>query len=181
MVEINLLPTEERTQEQFLLLSKRLSIVSIVLLVFTAIFTLATLAFFTSLVSKRSDLITGVEENSARLDELKANEELITVIQEKASAADKILSVRTNHVDIFNGLSELIPQGVYFTDIKFSSDKASISGKARSYADVAGLTSSFLSDAGRKIFSAVSVDSLSSDESGVFVFAITAELASSTK
>jgi len=181
MAEINLLPVEERAHEQFLLLSKRLSIASIVLLVFTAVFTLATLVLFTSLVSARSDLVTKVEENSSKINELKASEELITVVQEKASAADKLLTARINHKTIFESLSQLIPQGVYFSDIRFSGDKVSISGKAKSYADVAGLASSFLSDEGRKLFSGVSVDSLSSDETGVFVFAITAQLSNLTK
>lgn len=178
MAEINLLPVEERAEEQFLLLSKRLSIVSVVILVFTAIFTLTTLAFYTSLVSKRSELITQVEESSGKIEELKASEELIVVVQEKASAADKILLTRINYGVILDSLSQLIPQDVYLSDIKFSSDKAMFSGKARSYADVAGLASSLLSEKGTKIFSGISIDSLSSDESGEFAFAITAELAS---
>lgn len=177
MAEINLLPVEERAEEQFLLLSKRLTIASAVILILTAIFTLATLAFFTSLASKRSELVKEVEENSVKIENLKANEELIVVVQEKVSAADKILLARTDHGKILEDLADLIPQDVYFTDIRISSDKLMFSGKAKSYADVAGLATSLLSEKGHKIFSGVSVDSLSSDESGEFSFAITTELA----
>ncbi|OGD83208.1 hypothetical protein A2165_04230 [Candidatus Curtissbacteria bacterium RBG_13_40_7] len=176
MAEINLLPLEEKANEQFLLLSKRISIASIILLVFTAIFALGTLAYYSSLAAKRSELVNQLEVRSQEIESLKASEELIVVVSEKASAADQILSTRFNHGEIFNSLTEIIPKDVYFTDIRFSGDKTAISGKAKTYADVAGLVSSFLSEEGNKIFSNISIDSLSSDESGEFAFSITAQL-----
>ena len=178
MADINLLPQEERVHEQFQLLQKRLSIASISLLAITAILTLLTLVIYTSSVSNRDKLVSQIEASSKRIEALKVSEELIVIVKEKAQAGDKILSNRTNHSAIFEKLAVLIPTGVYFTDIKFTSEKAAISGKASSSANVAGLIASLLSTDGAKIFSSVTMDSLSSDESGVFTFSMTAQLSS---
>ncbi|OGD89108.1 hypothetical protein A3F45_04190 [Candidatus Curtissbacteria bacterium RIFCSPHIGHO2_12_FULL_41_17] len=179
MADINLLPQEEREHEQFQILQKRLSVASISLLAITAILTLLILVVYTSSVSKRSNLVTQIEASSKRIEDMKAGEELIVVVKEKAQAGDKILSNRTNHSAIFEKLATLIPTGVYFTDVKFTPEKAAISGKASSSANVAGLISSLLSPEGAKIFSSVTMDSLSSDESGVFTFSMTVQLSSS--
>jgi len=176
MNEINLLPIEERDREHFQLLQKRLSVGSVALLALTAVLALVTLVLFTASVSKRAGLVAQIEASSKAIEDLKANEELIVVVKEKATAADKILSSRTNHPEIFDKLAALIPTGVYFTDVKFTPDKAAISGKASSSANVAGLISSLLSPEGTKIFSTVTMDSLSSDESGVFTFSMAVEL-----
>lgn len=177
MADINLLPSEERAHEQFALLQKRLSIFAIALLGVTAIATLVTLVLYTSSVSKRTRLVSEIEDSSKRIEDTKANEELIVVVKEKAQAGDKILSSRTNHPEIFDKLALLIPTGVYFTDVKFAQNKAAISGKASSSANVAGLISSLLSTEGTKLFSSVTMDSLSSDESGVFTFSMSLQLA----
>ncbi len=179
MAEINLLPQEERAYEQFALLQKRLSIGAILLLATTAILTIVMLIIYTSSVSRRSNLVARIETSSKGIEELKANEELIVVVKEKAAAADKILSGRTDHSAVFEKLASLIPTGVYFTDVKFAPEKAAISGKASSSANVAGLISSLLSSEGAKVFSSVTMDSLSSDESGVFNFSMTVTLANS--
>ncbi len=177
MAEINLLPEEERSQEQFETLKQRLIIVSIGLLIFTAISTLTTLGFFTALASKRSDLVNQIDSTSKQIDSLKSSEELIVVVKGKASTADKIISSRTNYSVFFTKLSALIPEGVYFTELRFSGGKISISGKAKTSSDVAGLVSSLLSTAGVGLVSGITVDSLTSGEGGIYTFALSAQVA----
>ena len=177
MADINLLPTEERTAERIDFARKKLLTVSIVILVITAISTLATLGFYTSLVSKRSQLVKDVQSSSVAISDLQATEELITVVKAKASIADKILSIRSNLPSIFSQLEELVPQGLYFSDLRLSADKLVISGKARSSADMAGFVTALSSQKGAQIVSNVTIDSLSSDESGAYTFVVSAQLA----
>ena len=174
--DINLLPFEEKAQERFEQLVKRLSKISVVFLAATAIFTLVTLFFFTSLVSKRSELISKIESASNTINSYKASEELIVVVKNKVGVADKVLALRIEYPSVFETFSKLVPQGVYFTDVKVASDKVTISGKAKTSADVAGLVSSLLSAEGTKVISAISVDSLNSDEVGTYSFVISGKL-----
>ena len=176
MADINLLPVEERAHERFAPLFKRLSIASVAVLAITAIFTIATLGFFTSLVAKRTQLVADIEASASQINNLKATEELAVVVKEKAQVAQKILAGRTNHRELLDKLARIVPVGVYFTDIKFSAEKVIFSGRARTSADVAGLVSSLLSSEGSQIVSGVTVDSLTSDDAGVYTFAITAQI-----
>ncbi len=176
MTDINLLPIEEKTAERFALLRKRLMVVSVGLLAITAVFTLGTLGMFTSMVSKRSEFVDRVQKSSATISSLKPVEELIVVVKGKIAVAEKILGSRTSLADFFNQLSQLLPQGVYFTDLRMSSGKVVISGKARSSAEMASFVSSLSSEKGAQIISGVTIDSLSSDESGAYSFVISASL-----
>lgn len=177
MADINLLPIEERSAESFELLRRRLLFGSIGFLVFCAVSALIVLGFLSVLASKRSKLIAEVEASSSDINSLKANEELIVVVKNKAKAADAILSARSNLADVFNKLSALLPQGVYLTDLKMRSGKLVMSGRARTSGDLAGLVSALVSSRGVEIVSNVSIDSLSSDDQGAYTFIITAQLA----
>jgi len=179
MADINLLPQEEKSAENIELLRKRLTVVSIVLLVGVSAFTLVTLGLFTSFASKRSNLISKVEQISGQINSFKATEELVVVVKGKVSSAEKVLSSRINYSNIFDQLSQLVPAGVYFSDMKFSSGKLIVSGKAKSSADVAGLVSSLVSGRGAQIVSNVTIDSLSADDSGVYSFIISSQLVAS--
>lgn len=181
MADINLLPVEEKAQESFLQLQKKLSLISAVILGVVAVFTVVTLIFFTSFSRQRAGLIADISASTSKINELKAREELFVVVKSKAQAADSALSSRVDHVKIFEEFSKLVPLGVYFSDIKFGESKINFSGKGRSSADVAGLVSSLLSADGSKIVSGVSVDSLGSDETGVYVFSMSAQLAGQQK
>ncbi|GEM_PF-3125266 len=176
MPDINLLPVEEKAQESFNKVQKKLSVISVAFLAVVAVFTVITLLFFTTLSGARAQLIGKIEASSGQINDLKANEELFVVVKSKAEAADSILGSRIKHPEVFSKFSQLVPQGVYFSDMKFTDTKISFSGKARSSADIAGLVSSFLSPEGSKVVSSVSVESLSSDETGVYVFAMSAQL-----
>lgn len=174
--DINLLPFEEREQERFALIVKRLSLAAVISLVLTALFTLITLIFFTRLASRRSELISDVERSSSTINTYKATEELVVVVKNKVASADKILSLRANYPGLFDALAQLVPQGVYFTDFKVSSGKIIITGKAKTSADVAGFVSSLLSPAGNQLVSRVSVDTLNSDDQGIYSFSLSGQL-----
>lgn len=178
MADINLLPIEDKKVESFESLRKKLNLFSVFLLIFTAISAVVILVLFTSLASTQQKLFLSVEQSSLAIDSYKSREELSVVTKDKASTAFKIIAVRGNQLKALNTLSEIIPQGVYFTDLKFSGGKAVFSGRARSSADVAGFISALVSDRGLEILSDVSIDSLGSGESGVYTFAVSGKLAS---
>src|SRR3990167_1555397 len=94
MPDINLVPQEERDTERFESLKKRLSVASVVLLVLTAVFTLSVLVFFTTQVSKRTQLLAQVEESAQAINSYKSQEELLVVIKDKAGLAEQILKDR---------------------------------------------------------------------------------------
>lgn len=179
MADINLLPTEERSAESFENIRHKVLWGSIGFLVFTAISALVILGFYSTLASKRATLVSQIESKSSEINSLKPTEELIVVVKEKASNADKILNARKNLADVFGSFSQLVPQGVYFSDIKISGGKVVLSGKARTSADIAGLISSMTSAKGAEIVNNVTVDSLSSDDGGAYAFVVTLQLVGS--
>lgn len=176
MAEINLLPHEERSHARAQGLRKRLQIISIVSLVVTAILTLVTLALFSFFAVRRGRLIAEIQSNSVLIDQQNAKEELIVVIGDKIAIAQKLISSNTKYPEFFDKLARLVPQGVYFTDIRIQDGKFVITGKGRTSADVAGLANSLLSAEGVKIISSVVVDSLSRDEDGVYDFVVSAQV-----
>lgn len=178
MADINLIPQEERINARTEAVQKRLQLFSIGALVLTAILTVVTLSLFAMFSSKRAELIAMVEDSSASINKLKAQEELIVVVKDKASVADEIIVSRTDYPQLFGKFSALIPQGIYFTDLRISGGKIIISGKAQTSSDVDSLSTSLLSAKGTEVFSDVSIDSLSSDDTGRYVFVLSAKLKS---
>ena len=176
MADINLLSVEDKKYEGFENLRKKLSIFSVLLLVFTAISTLATLAYFTTLASARSKLIIQVEDASSKVNSYKGVEELAVVTKEKAMIVEQITLQRLDSVKFFNQLSQIIPQDVSFSDVKISQGKGVGNGRARTSADVAGFISALVSARGGEIVSDVSIDSLVSEESGVYAFGVSANI-----
>ncbi len=181
MADINLLPVEEKSAESFENIRKKVLWGSIGFLVFTAISAMVVLGFYSTLAGKRANLVANIQESSGQIDQLKPKEELIVVVKQKASNAEKILTARRDLVNTFNQFAQLVPQGVYFTDIRFSGGKVALSGKARSSADIAGLVSQLVSANGAGIYSNVSVDTLSSEENGAYTFALTMNLVQKQK
>ena len=177
MASINLLPQEEKAQERFISFQRRLQISSVLFLVAVAVITIVTLIFYTSLSAKRAEIINEIQEASSKIEAQKAKEELIAVVVDKTLLSEKILDARVDYVNFFNKLAAIIPQGVYFTDIKVLGGKAVFSGRAKTSADVAGLASSFSSAGGAEILSSLTVDNLSADETGIYSFVISAKLA----
>lgn len=177
MADINLLPVEDKGTETSEGIRKKLSIASVVVLVATAAFGVVTLVMFTSIASQRQKIQSRIDTSTSQIESLKDTEAMIVVTKDKASIADKVLSGRADQVNIFNQFAQLVPENVYFTDIKFLGSKATFSCKAKSSADVAGFISSLASDNGTKIISNVNIDSLSSDQEGVYTFNISGQLA----
>ena len=174
MAEINLIPQEARKSEEFEKLKGKLTVISIVILIITAVGSIVTLAFFAYLVSQRDSLITRVQEASTTVNSYKESEELIVVAKDKTSIASKILDGRLDQVKIFTTLAQIIPKNVYFTDIKITSKDTQINGRAGTSADIAGLISALTSSEGANIVSNVSINSLVSDETGAYTFALSA-------
>jgi len=174
MAEINLIPQEAKKSEEFEKLKGKLTVVSIIILVLTAVGSIVTLAFFAYLVSQRDSLFSRVEEASTTVNSYKESEELIVVAKDKTSIASNILETRLDQVKIFTTLAQIIPKNVYFTDIKITSKDTQINGKAGTSADIAGLVSALTSSEGSSIVSNVSIGSLVSDETGAYTFALSA-------
>ena len=178
MADINLLPSQERETVRVEGLRKRLQLSSILVLVVVAVLTILTLALFTYFAAQNSALVAQVEESSARVNQLKAQEELLVVVKDKTSTASTLVSQREVFPVFFEKLSALVPQSLYFTDMKVAEDEVVISGKARTSADVSGFVNLLLSATGAEIITSVSVDSLSADDSGIYTFVISGKLAS---
>ncbi len=174
MTEINLIPEADRVAEGYQSLHKKLAAAAIFLLALTAVSTLAVLIFFTFLATKRSDLVSQIQGSSSKVNSLNETEKLVFVVKGKAAAADKILSGMLDYSGIFATLSELIPQNVYFTDLKINGSKLDVSGRAKSSADMAGLISQLVGVKGSEIISGVSIGSLSRDVSGSYSFSLSA-------
>lgn len=177
MADINLLPEEERSAATFENARSKLLIGSIGALVVTGLLTLGVLFYFAMLSSQKGKLITRVETSGAQIESLKAQEELIVVTKGKVTDAAKILGARVNMADFLTNFSNLMPQNLYFSDMRIAGGKISASGRARSSADMANFISALVSSRGTKLVSAVTVDSLSSDDAGAYAFVINMQLA----
>lgn len=176
MADINLLPAEERKARSFEAWRSRLTIIAVVVLVATTLFTVATLGLFISLAQERSKLVSQVEEASAKINSLKTTEELITVVKTKVTAASGVLAKRIDYPSFFRGLAGLVPVNVYFSDMRFVGDKLVIVGRAKTSSDMAGLVSSLVSAKGAELLTGVSIDSLSTDDQGIYGFVISTQL-----
>ena len=176
MADINLLSQEDTQYESFDALRKKLSVLSVILLVVSAVATLGTLAFYTSLVSTRDKIILRVEDASAKVNSFKNVEELAVVTKEKVQVASGVIASRSDQVKLFNALSQFVPQNVSFSNIRVAQGKIVLSGSAKTSADVASFISALTSAQGAKMFSGVSVDSLTSDEQGIYTFGISATI-----
>lgn len=172
MPDINLLPEQERSAESFENLRRKLLFFSVAVLLVTGVLTLSLLVYFSVLSSTKSKLIAGIEISTQEIETLKPVEELIVVAKGKASSSSEILSARRDMSDYLKEFGALVPQGLYFSDLKVAGGKLSASGRARSSNDVAGLISGLVSARGSKIVSNVNVDSLSSDEGGIYSFSL---------
>ncbi|MBI2327015.1 PilN domain-containing protein [Candidatus Curtissbacteria bacterium] len=177
MAEINLVPQEERSARNFEQLRRKLTLISTLALVISAVFTMSTLVFFISLTQERSRLINQIGESSVRINNLKAIEELLVVTKGKISSAIKIIDQRTNFPNFFEKISSLIPQYVSFSDMRFNAGKLVISGRAKTSSDMAGFVSSLVSAEGSKLVSDVNIDSLNSSETGIYSFVVSMLLA----
>lgn len=176
MANINLLPIEERSAANFGFVQKKFLIGSVLIIVVTGLVTFGILGFFSIEASKRKDLNSRVELSVSEINNYKPVEELLVIIHDKAADGQKIIDGRVDVNEVFTNLSELIPQEVYFSDIKFAGDKIALTGKAKTSADAAGLVSSLVSAQASKIFSDVNMESLSSDEKGNYAFSLSMKI-----
>jgi Tfp pilus assembly protein PilN len=175
-LKLDLIPEEDRKSEDFDKIKSKVTIVAVVILVLTAISAFVTLAFFGYYVSKRQELVERVESAVADVNTYKSAEELLVVAKDKASAAISITTTSGNKVNFLNTFVTLIPQDVFFSDLKLSDADITLTGRARTSADVAGLISSLMSSEGAKLVTDVNINSLSSDATGEYAFGLTAKL-----
>lgn len=180
MENINLLPTEEKSAETFGSVQRRFLFGAIAFIILTGSVTFGILGFFSIEASKRTDLNSRVEASAAQIGSYKSIEELLVVIHDKVGDGQKILDGRVDVDEVFSNLAELIPQGVYFSDIKFSGSKVNLTGKAKTSADAAGLVASLVSSQASKVFTDVNMESLSSDDKGNYSFSLSMKLVGSS-
>jgi len=163
MADINLMPTEGKASENLNKLQKKVSFLSVAVLSIVAVFTIVTLVLYTTNKAEETKQKVRIEKAAAEINSQQSAEELLTVVGKKAEIADKAISSRLIYTDILNKLASLMPQDVYFGDLKIDGNQITTSAKAKTSADVAGLVSSFVSsDEGKKLFSSVTIDSLAS-------------------
>lgn len=180
MADINLLPVEDKSVENLTDLQKKATFASFAILLITAIATVATLVMFTIYAGERNKINAQISENTGKIEGLKQVEGLLAFTVKKAVAAQKARDLRFNYTNFFDGFSALIPQGVFFNDIKISGTKLTLSGKAQSSADIAGFVSSIVSENGQKVLVGANIDTLNSDTKGVYTFTMSAEAVQKT-
>lgn len=180
MADINLLPVEDKSVENLTDLQKKATFASFGVLLVTAVATVATLVMFTIYAGERNRINEQIGESSNSIVRLKPVEELLVVASKKAGSAQKALDMRFDYATFFNGFSSLVPQGVYFADIKVSGTKLTLSGKAKSSADVARFISEAVSERGQEVINGVNIESLSSDDKGVYTFSMSADAVKKT-
>ena len=176
MADINLVPQEERAHERFDRVARRLQFASVTLLVFTAAVIVWTLVAYTRAVTAKNQLVDQISDATLKINQYKAQEELLVVTKDKVSTAEKILTTRAEYDNFLKKLATLVPQGVAFLDMKVGDDKLVVTGRAKSSSDVAGLVSSLVSAKGAEILNQVAVDSLSSDDKGIYSFILSAKM-----
>jgi Tfp pilus assembly protein PilN len=176
MADINPLPAEERANERYYTIVHRLQIASVAILATVAVLTIVTLILFTSASSRHSNLVLELEDLSAAIHNLKPQEELIVVVKDKVGVSQQLVTANIFYNNFFNKLAGIVPSGIYFTDFRVSAGKAVISGKARASGDVGSFVSALTGAKGSELVADVSVDTLSSDETGVFSFVISAKV-----
>lgn len=176
MADINLLPEEERRSDKVENIKGRVTLVSIVILVLTAISAFVTLAFYTFLTNERTKLLVDVKVAVLEVESYKEVEELLVVIKDKSSSALLITDNNQDKVNLLTEFAQLIPQDVYFKDVNISESDMVLNGLARTSADVAGLVSSLKSSAGSGIVTDVQLSGLSTDSTGVYKFSLSTKL-----
>lgn len=181
MADINLLPAEELSEESFDNVRRKLLLGSIIGLVVAGVLTTGLLIYHFSLSATRSKLISQVQENSQGIESLKASEELIVVTKGKVEEADKTLKDRLNIADFLREFAALVPQNLYFSDVKIADGKLSAVGKAKTSNEVASFISGLVSARGASIVSDVNVDSLSSNEEGSYNFVVNMKVVEGSK
>lgn len=172
MTDINLLPEEERKSESLEKIKGKITLVSIAILVLTAISAFVTLAFFTFLSQERAKHLENVQQAVVEVESYKNVEELLAVVKDKSSSALLVTNANKDKVKLLTEFAQLIPQDVYFTDVNVSANDMTLNGLARTSADVAGLVSSLKSSKGAGIVTEVSLNGLSTDSSGVYKFSL---------
>jgi Tfp pilus assembly protein PilN len=177
MAEINLLPSEEKISDSLNALQKKLTIVSVLVLAAVAVFTIVTLVMFTAAKSQETKLNADIVKAGDEVASHKATEELLTVVSKKAVSANKVISSRLNYTEIITKTAELMPVGVFFSDLKISGTKLTTSATAKTSADVANLVSSFVtSTEGKKLFANISIDSLTTNADNNYIFSVSMQV-----
>lgn len=177
MADINLLPSEEKSSDSINALQKKLTIVSVIVLAVVAVFTVVTLLLFTAAKNRETGLKADIEKAAGDVAANKITEDLLTVVAKKATSANKVILARLIYTDVLTKTAELMPPGVYFSDLKITGSKMSTSAKAKTSADVANLVSSFVvSEEGKKLFSSISIDSLATDSENNYAFSVSMQI-----
>lgn len=177
MAEINLLPSEEKISDSLNAWQKKLTIFSVFVLAVVAIFTIVTLVMFTTAKSQETKLNAEIRKSADDVASHKVTEELLTVVSKKAVSANKVISSRLNYTEAITKTAELMPVDVFFSDLKITGTKLTTSATAKTSADVANLVSSFVtSDEGKKLFSSISIDSLTTNADNNYVFSVSMQI-----
>lgn len=177
MADINLLPSEEKVSEKLGSLQKKFTFFSVFVMVVVAAATVATLFMFTAVKAEETKLTERHKKAAEEVNSHLLSEELLTVIDKKAESATKARSSRLVYTNILRRTAELMPLGVSFEDLKVDGLKMSAGASASSSAEVANLVSSFVtSDEGKKLFTSMNIDSLSTDKDGQYRFGVSMQL-----
>lgn len=177
MTDINLLPSEDKVSEKLSSLQKKLTVFSIVVLGAVSVFTITTLVMLTAAKDKEKELKARVRVATDEVTSQQLTEELLTVVDKKVETASKARASRIIYTNVLRRTAELMPTGVFFSDLRIDGLKLSSGSTAKSSSDVANLVSSFVTtDEGKKLFTSMSVDSLATTVDGEYAFSVSMQV-----
>lgn len=179
MVDINLLPVEEVREVEAKRLQKKVRTYSIIAIVLTILVTVGVFGYWLYLVRQDEQLGKKINNLTSQIENLKEVESLFRVVKNKLSAIVGISAKTQNFEVILDEVAKITPQGVSLTDLTVKeTNSITLKGSAVSASEFSSLVSNLLArDNPASKFSAVTVESLTRDDSGVYQFAISAKIA----
>ncbi len=174
-IDINLLPQAQLSEERRLKLKKRVEIGSVVFLGACLLIIAGIFVYWRILTSQYNQIQEQVKAAEVKVNDYQSQEGLQRIFKLKITAIDKILKDRPSFVKDFAILRDILPAGVYFSDLTLeSSGKLNLSGAARNSSELnTFLTSLTDPSKGGQYFTDVTLSSVVGGKDGSYKFSMT--------
>ncbi len=176
--DINLLPQAQLAEEKRLKLKKRVEIGSVGFLIVSILVIGSLFVYWRILTSQFNQLQEQVKSLESRVNEYGTQEGLQRIFKMKITAAGKTLAERPSFVKSFSLLRDVLPAGVYFSDLTLGSDgKLSLAGSARNSTELNTFFSALTDQShSGQYFSDINLSSIMGAKDGTYKFSMTLNL-----
>lgn len=178
MAEINLLPEEERAKIVREVVKKKFNFFNIGALILITAATIVVFGYWGLVSRTNSKLNQDITQREATISNFAEVETLARLLKNKAAGLVSIFSAQADFGKMLETVATFVPSGVVLSDLTVSeAGKLTLSGEAISSAEFSSLLNAFVDpNLGGRLVSAVSVESLSRDEAGIYKFSISSTL-----